>query len=421
MRAVVFGTGRIACGVVGELLRDAGWNVMFVGRNRAVVDNLAANGRYRLRLSSGAGACERTISGVDALVIDDRRDVVGAVAAADLVVTAVGVSNLAAVAPVLADGLAARDTAVDVIACENHDDAGGLVQQLVLANAAEQAALEIHGFAGGLVSRAVASRIGDPRAAEPLTFVGEPIRELIVDGAVLRRPTPVVDGLRVVSDFAAYVQRKLFVFSAGHATAAYLGQVKGYRFVHAAVRDPEIAAAVMEAMREGQYGIAARYGTSFARFDGPPRRARRAGQCEARHDRRAEAALDTIFARFANASLCDPVARVGRDPRRKLNRSDRLLGAAQLARDAGVDPSGLVMAAAAALCFECADDPGAEAMRAGVSSRGVTATLARECGIGPRSALADAVLEAWNRLTGGGWISGNALLSIDHPQWAWQG
>jgi len=420
MRAVVFGTGRIACGVVGELLRDAGWDVTFIGRNRAVVDNLASNGRYRLRLSNGAGSSERTIVGIDALAIDDRR-VIAAIAAADLVVTAVGVSNLAAIAGVLAEGLSARDVAVDVIACENHDDAGGLVQRLVLANATEPAALSKHGFAGGLVSRAVAGRLGDPSGPAPLTFVGEPIRELIIDGAVLRRPAPVADGLLVVTDFAAYVQRKLFVFSAGHATAAYLGRVKGYQFVHAAVRDAEIAAAVMEAMREGQHGIAARYGTAFARFDGPPQRARPARRRLAGRDERGDIALEAIFARFANASLCDPVARVGRDPRRKLNRSDRLLGAAQLASDAGIDPSGLVMAAAAALCFECAGDPGAEAMRAGVSARGVTATLARECGIGARSALADAVLDAWIKLTGGGWISGNALLSIDQPRWAWQG
>ena len=55
MKAVVFGTGRIACGVIGELLNDAGCTITFIGRNRGVVDNLNRHGRFHLRLSDADG------------------------------------------------------------------------------------------------------------------------------------------------------------------------------------------------------------------------------------------------------------------------------------------------------------------------------------------------------------------------------
>ena len=421
MKAVVFGTGRIACGVVGELLDDAGCTVTFIGRNRGVVDNLNRHGRYHLRLSDADGEAQRTIAGVEAIHLANQQAAITAVTEADVIFTAVGAGNLDAVAAVLAVGLILRTSPVDVVACENHSDPGGRLHELVSARAVEPNDVHRHGFAGALVGRAVSSRLGDVDGHQPLTFVGDPIRELIVDGAVLRNPLPSVGGLHSVGDFAEYMQRKLFIFSAGHATAAYLGHLKGYRYIHAAVRDHEIREAVLEAMREGQYGIAARFGEAFACFDGPPRH--NSGSQRRRFDlgRRGDHVLDGILTRFGNAALCDPVSRVGRDARRKLNIDDRLLGAAQLARRAGVNPSGLLIAAAAALCFECIDDPGTAAIRASMHQHGVAATLDQECGIGARSRLTRSVHAAWIRLTAGDWHAGNAMLSIDRPQWAWQG
>ena len=422
MKAVVFGTGRIACGVIGELLNDAGCTITFIGRNRGVVDNLNRHGRFHLRLSDADGNAQLTIVGVEAIHLANRQAAITAVTEADVIFTAVGAGNLDSVAALLAAGLVIRTSPVDVIACENHADPGGHLRNLVAARAVEPNDVQRHGFAGALVGRAVSCRLGDVDGHEPLTFVGDPIRELIVDGAVLRNPLPSVGGLHSVGDFAAYMQRKLFIFSAGHATAAYLGHLKGYRYIHAAIRDQEIRGAVLEAMREGQYGIAARFGEAFASFDGAPQRNSALRRHRRRCDRgtRGEDALEAILTRFGNAALCDPVSRVGRDARRKLNVDDRLLGAAQLARRAGVNPSGLLTAAAAALCFECTDDPGTAAIRDSMHQRGVAATLDQECGIGASSRLARSVHAAWIRLTADDWHAGNAMLSIDRPQWAWQ-
>ena len=56
-----------------------------------------------------------------------------------------------------------------------------------------------------------------------------------------------------------------------------------------------------------------------------------------------------LLARMVNPHLRDSVARVGRDPQRKLGWDDRLIGAMRLAHAAGVDPRRFAFGAAAAL------------------------------------------------------------------------
>jgi mannitol-1-phosphate 5-dehydrogenase len=192
-----------------------------------------------------------------------------------------------------------------------------------------------------------------------------------VHGPSLRKPVPKLPGLVRVKDFEAAFNTKLYVFSAGHATVAYLGFLKGYRYVHAAVRDPEIRAAALAAMRAGQQGLEARYGKAPA-----------GGEPE----------LQAILWRFENAALNDPVARVGRDPRRKLKPSERLLGAARLCEDAGVSVATLPLAAAAAVCFDGADrNPNETAKRLPAPP----SALREVCSAEADSRLSRSVTAAW--------------------------
>ncbi len=56
-----------------------------------------------------------------------------------------------------------------------------------------------------------------------------------------------------------------------------------------------------------------------------------------------------ILKRMVNPHLLDTVARVGRDPQRKLGWNDRIIGGIRLALEQGVDPKHYAMGAAAAL------------------------------------------------------------------------
>jgi mannitol-1-phosphate 5-dehydrogenase len=392
---VIVGTGRVGCGFAGPALRAAGFELVFVGRNAPMVEHLGRLGRYRVRLIQAGQVVEQVVDGVRSVHCSDADAVTREVAAADLVATAVGSDSLPAAASLIAPGLLRRREPVNVLAFENLVDAGPRLRALVTEQSGGGDGRR-HGFAGALVTRVIAQRLGDPLGDEPVMFVGDPPCAFRVEASGLGPPLPAIPGMALVDDYAAWMKSKLYIFGAGHATAAYLGYLKGYRFVHSAVRDPEIREVTLGAMSEGQHGVAARFGANLA--GGPDR-------------------PPAVLARFENAALCDPVCRVGRDPCRKLACDDRLVGAARLAEEAGGGARNLALAIAAALYFQSVGDPSAVALRTRLRTCGVRATLRSVCGLESEGPLIERVEQAWNLLTPGRQPE-NFLLRLEPRAWA---
>ncbi|MFQ5776777.1 MAG: hypothetical protein ACE5IP_02080 [Terriglobia bacterium] len=395
MKAVVIGPGRIGCGFVGQLLRASGHEVVFVARDPAMVDYLNRVGRYAVRLCLRGQTQEILVADVRAVPAFEPRRVAEEIAGAGLIATAVGAGNLRAVAPLIAAGLRKSRGPVNVLAFENSGSAGPCLCDWVAGHLPQGFPLAQHGFSGALVSRIVAERCGCPAKDDILCFMGDPFIEFIVDGRALRRPLPAIQGMKVTDQYEAWAQRKLYTFNAGHATAAYLSYLKGYRYIHSAIRDPEIRAAVLAAMREGQRGLAARYGAEIA------------GD---------ENTLLEIVPRFENAMVCDAVERVGRDPQRKLGAEERLVGAARLAEAAGINPETLGLAMAAALYFFNPNDFSAAKLQRKIQALGPKRTLSQLSGLAPDRALARLVVRHWRQLSNG-WQPGNLLLSLTTMLW----
>lgn len=399
MNAVIIGAGRIGCGFAGSLLHMSGLQPIFVTRNLVVVNHFDRVGRYQVRLVNGAQSETHTVDGIQAIAMCQPAQVIAAIAKADLIVTAVGAGNLPAVAPLIVAGLRRRSSGVNVLAFENLANVGSYLRTLVAQNLPTFFSLDAHGFAGVLVSRVVTECLGDPAGAEPLTFVGDPPATFIVDGASLGPPLPPLQGMLLTDQYNAWIQRKLYMYSAGHATTAYLGHLKGYCYIHTAICDPEIRLVVLAVMDEGQRGLAARYGAAIAG---------------------AESDLLEILTRFENAALNDPIQRVGRDPRRKLGADDRLAGAARLAIAAGVKPDKLALAMAAALTFNDQADPSACALQREIIGSGVGKILRQVSGLDPYQDLGRSVTEIWGRLAAGR-REGNLLLSLERLLWTSSG
>lgn len=396
MKAVVIGPGRVGCGFAGQLLHASGYEVVFVSRNETLVEHFNQVGRYRVRLAEARRSQEILVTGIRAIWAGEPDRVAGAIAEADLVATAVGAQSLPDIAPLIAAGLAQRRQPTNVLAFENLIDVAPYLFGLIMLTL-DSSSLAQHGLSGALVSRAVTQRIGDPAKDEPLLFVGDPPATFAVDGLSLRPPLPKINGMTIAENYTAMVLRKLYTFSAGHATTAYLGALKGYHYIHSAIRDAEIRAAALAAMHEGQRGLAACYGPELA------------GD---------ESELQQIVARFENAALNDPIARVCRDPRRKLGADERLVGAARLAEEAGILPHKLALAAAAALCFSNPSDPSAAKLRREIETMGPEQTLRRVSGLDPDRGVGKLVAHDLGRLSSGQ-CRGNLLLSLERLIWSW--
>jgi len=397
VKAVVIGAGRIGCGLVGEALRESGHEVVFVVRSRVLTDHLNRVGSYCVRLTNNGESREAVVEGVRAVCVTDGERVVRELAASDLVATCLRPHSIPRVVPLIAAGLRRRTRPTNVLTLENSVDAGSTLRHLVASQLPSNWPVDEHGFSGAVAARVVSRRLGDPATDEPLTFIGDAPAEMVVDRPAMRGGIPEIAGLIATDEFGAAVRHKLYTFSAAHAVAAYLGFLKGYRYVHTAVRDTEIRPAVMGAMDEGRAGLRARYGQAAAGVDSDPHR---------------------IIRRFDNAALDDSVLRVGRDPQRKLGFADRLVGAATLAEEAGIRPEQLALATAAALCFEHPSDPSSTGLQVELSRAGVHHVLKRVSRLDGAQGFGRSVAMLWSRLSTGR-MSENHLISLDRLIWAW--
>jgi len=173
-------------------------------------------------------------------------------------------------------------------------------------------------------------------------------------------------------NFQAYVDRKLFTHNCGHAIAAYLGYLRGHRYIYQAIADARNRRVVVAALDETGRALIAKHG-----FTPEEHRAH----------------IQDLLERFGNAALRDQVSRVARDPLRKLGPEDRLVGAAKLALTYGVEPVNVCTGIAAALLYDSPDDPTAQIVQQKIREHGVKGVLQQICGIDPRSKLAGLVIE----------------------------
>ncbi|MFZ6770733.1 hypothetical protein ACO0LM_27060 [Undibacterium sp. Di26W] len=129
---------------------------------------------------------------------------------------------------------------------------------------------------------------------------------------------------------------KLYLHNTPHCIAAYLGALMGATYVHEAMMHPRAAQLVEGAMTEMLQALK-------LLWDIP-------------HDF-LEWYAEKELARFRCQLLFDPVARVAREPLRKLELHGRLIGAAQMCLTLGVLPQYLLKGIVGAVLFEDVNDP----------------------------------------------------------------
>lgn len=135
-------------------------------------------------------------------------------------------------------------------------------------------------------------------------------------------------------DLRPFEEAKFYGHNAVHALAGYLGRHLGLTYMAELRERPKLIDFLRAAgVEETGVALIGRYAGRDALFT-------RAGFT---------AYMDDLLVRMTNVHLQDAVARVGRDPARKLGWDDRLIGAMRLALDAGVTPWRFAVGAAAAL------------------------------------------------------------------------
>lgn len=105
-----------------------------------------------------------------------------------------------------------------------------------------------------------------------------------------------------------------------------------------------------------------------------------------------------ILKRFENPKLADEVARVGRQPLRKLGRGDRLLGPASYAIEYGLPWDNLAKGIAAAFLFEAEGDEESVELRGKVRELGIEGAVEEVLGFKKGTKENEKVVKAYEEL-----------------------
>jgi mannitol-1-phosphate 5-dehydrogenase len=357
--AVHFGAGNIGRGFVAQFLHESGYEVIFADVSEELIGALQAQPSYKV-IEVGEGAVTKTVDGYRAINSKTHTaEVIAAVAAADLVTTAVGARILRFVAPVIASGLDARSRPepLVVIACENAIGGTDMLAEEIRKHGEVDNAI----FANCAIDRIV------PEQSGGLDVTIESFFEWVVDRSPFTDGVPDIHGVTWVDDLGPFIERKLFTVNTAHAAAAYHGTDRGWVSIREALATPELQAEVRAVLAETKALLVAKHG-----FDPEEQ----------------QAYIEKTLKRISNPHLPDTCERVGRSPLRKLSRHERFIGPATELAERGLEFWNLLNAVGAALRFDVEEDAESVELQAMLSSGASADALAQTLtGVEPRHPL----------------------------------
>jgi mannitol-1-phosphate 5-dehydrogenase len=345
VKLLQFGAGNIGRGFIGQIFSHAGYEVVFVEINEELIKLINERRCYKVEVRDE----ERKIilvEGVRAIHINDVDSVVRELCECDVASTAVGVSALPSLYPVIALGLLKRwesgGKPLDIIICENLRNASSHFKEGLLKYLPSDFPIDdFVGLVETSIGRMIPIMPEEVRREDPLLIYAEAYDTLIVDGLAFKNELPKVPQIDPKKNIKAYVDRKLFIHNLGHSAVAYMAYVTDASIKHIwkAMENDEIRSVAKEAMWESALSLIREYPQEFDEEN------------QRQH-------IDDLLRRFSNKYLGDTVYRVGRDIQRKIGRDERIVGAILLDLRHNVEPMATAKVLASALLFRATDDEG---------------------------------------------------------------
>jgi mannitol-1-phosphate 5-dehydrogenase len=326
---------------------------VFLDKDESLCRALRAAGAYAVRLVSER-ARTVTIDGFTILHTSEKEAFYKHFREARLIFTTVCPGNLRDAAEYLR-GLFVRwleecpPDFKNVLCCENMNRSSTTFRELLLEgfpSALREKLDRQVGFADTMIARVVA------RPSDPLRLLGEEYSEWTADRKAMRgADLPLLKTLDFVDDQTRYLQRKLYIHNAGHATFGYLGFLKGRTYIHEAAQDSGIMEVCEKAIEESGWGIEKEFG-----FPAEVIRKYRAALTE----------------KCVSPELPDEIVRVVREPIRKLGAEERFFGPIGLMLRHGRQPEYLLYGVCAALLSRIPADEQSDRIAALLAERGVS-------------------------------------------------
>ncbi|MCQ2969090.1 MAG: mannitol-1-phosphate 5-dehydrogenase [Clostridium sp.] len=378
-KAIQFGAGNIGRGFIGALLSNAGYHVVFADVNEEIINKINEDKSYTIHVMDVECKDEK-IENISA-VISTSDVILEEIRTSDIITTAVGPVVLPRIAATIAKGIKLRKVtgvteALNIIACENAIKASSQLEEEVKKYLNEEEIAYLDQYVG--FPNCSVDRIVPPVKSENiLDVVVENFYEWNVEEKAFKGEIPKIDGMNLADNLMAYIERKLFTLNTGHAITAYFGYLKGYKTVDESIQDEIIHDLVKKAMIESGQGLIAKYN-----FD---------KESHLKY-------IDKIIGRFKNPYLKDDVARVGREPLRKLNENDRLIKPLMTARGFNLDTDNLMVGVGAALHHNNIEDNQSKKLQDLISEKGIKESLVEISNLSQENELLDKIEKYYNEV-----------------------
>lgn len=382
--ALVFGAGKIGQGFIGDLLNDDGYKIVFADINEKVVNDLNKNKSYSLFLTNH-NYDEKVIEGVSALsLISDKEKIIELITRVDIITTSVMKTNLKKVAPILAEGLKKRvsldSRKVIVMACENAIFGTDiLVDEMLKTNIITREQLNLVGmYPNTGVDRFVFGGIYHGKEGTAVSDV----HELAIERQKLDNDVDIpISGAEYVDNLEAVLKRKIYLVNCWLAISSYIGFDKGYTMVSEALRDEKIQEIALAAVHESANGLCAKFGFTKEEMD-----------------KYIEKMIIGRFADYNQPGIVDPIARVGRQPIRKLLPDDRIIGPALIADAYDLPYDNLIKGAAYGYKYSNLEDEEAVELQRLITEIGIDETIVRISKLDKDSKMFKELLNDYNNL-----------------------
>jgi mannitol-1-phosphate 5-dehydrogenase len=317
---LIFGAGKIGRSFIGQLFGLAGYEVVFVDIDAAIVNALNQRKSYPVVIK---GEKEETliIKNVRAVSGLAKTEVIHEISQCSLMAVSVGKNALIKIIPLIGAGLLKRyqadnNSPLDIIIAENMRSAGKFIyEQLSSCLPPDYPIDERVGLVETSIGKMVPIMLQADYEHDPLQVFAEPYNTLILDKKGFKGKIPLIKGISPKGNIKAWVDRKAFIHNLGHATVAYSGAFyhPELQYIYEALDDPDIFTFAKKVMLQAAAVLLSYYPNDFTLKD-------------------LELHIDDLLSRFQNKALKDTIFRVGQDLPRKLNVNDRFVGIIKMAK-----------------------------------------------------------------------------------------
>jgi len=344
---VIFGAGKIGRSFIGQLFGRAGYQIVFVDMDQALVQALNQRGSYPVIIKGPHDEEQVTIDMVSAIRATNIQAVIEAIGDADIIAISVGKSALAKVAEVVALGLQEREQRspgriLDIILAENMRSADSFFRNTLREKLPSSYPLDKQvGLVETSIGKMVPIMTSRDLEEDPLQVFAEPYNTLILDKKGFKGKIPPIKEFALKGNMRAWVDRKAFIHNLGHATAAYSGYLENSAatYIYEALANKKILDFTRMVMEESAQILRKAYPGEFTRND-------------------LREHIEDLLQRFQNKKLGDTIFRVGCDLHRKLGKDDRFMGAIRLALELNLPYDLILEAMSMGFHFQGKDETG---------------------------------------------------------------